>query len=76
MPTYEFVCKKCETGFSVFTSISKKVEIRCPQCQGNDFQEIYGTPTIGGKLSNPSAGVGSSCSASSCSCCSSRSCKS
>jgi len=68
MPTYEFTCKTCQNHFEVFTAISKKGDIRCPQCNGNQFLETYGVPYVGGNLSSPSAGVGSSC-AGSCTTC-------
>ena len=68
MPTYEFTCKACQHHFEVFTSISKKGEIVCPQCEGNDLQEAFGVFFVGGNVSNPSAGTGGSCSGSCSSC--------
>jgi putative FmdB family regulatory protein len=71
MPTYEFTCKSCDNRFSTFTTISRKPEIRCPQCGGGDLAEHYGVPSIGGHLSAPGAGTGGhSCGGGSCSSCS------
>jgi putative FmdB family regulatory protein len=68
MPTYEFTCKSCQNHFQVFTSISKKGDVRCPQCGGRDFRETYGVPYVGGNLSSPGAGAGSGCAGSCASC--------
>jgi len=68
MPTYEFICKSCRHHFEVFTSISKKGEIICPECQNRQLQESYGAVHIGGNLSNPGAGSGS-CTNGNCSTC-------
>ncbi len=75
MPTYEFTCKTCGHHFDVFASISKKGEIACPKCDGKMLQESFGAFFLGGNLSSPSAGTGSSCTSGSCSSCSSTSCK-
>ncbi|MBN2202399.1 zinc ribbon domain-containing protein [bacterium] len=69
MPTYEFSCKQCDHRFSTFTTISRKSEIRCPQCGAGDLKEFYGVPSIGGSLSSPSAGTGGHSCAGSCSSC-------
>jgi putative FmdB family regulatory protein len=61
MPTYEFKCKKCKKKFEIFTSISKKGEITCPECGGEDIQEIFGAFFVGGDVSKKGAGQGSSC---------------
>jgi putative FmdB family regulatory protein len=61
MPTYEFTCKICQHHFDIFTSISNKVNIRCPECEGKELQESYGVFFVGGNLSNASAGQGSQC---------------
>ncbi|HEX9934438.1 MAG TPA: zinc ribbon domain-containing protein [bacterium] len=68
MPTYEFTCRSCRHHFQTFTSISKKGEIRCPQCNGAEFQETFGVPFLGGNLSAPSAGTGGGCAGSCTSC--------
>jgi putative FmdB family regulatory protein len=69
MPTYEFSCRACNRRFSTFTAISKKLDIHCPECSGNDLQEFFGVPYLGGNLSNPGAGAGNSCGGGSCSSC-------
>ena len=71
MPTYEFTCKACQHHFEVFTSISKKGEIVCPQCGGGNLKEAFGAFFVGGNVSNPGAGTGGSCSSGSCSSCAS-----
>jgi len=70
MPTYEFTCSECKHHFEVFTSISKKDKIDCPKCGSKKLQESFGAFYVGGNVSNPNAGRGSSCSGS-CSTCSS-----
>ena len=61
MPTYEFTCKDCENHFDVLTSISKKKEITCPKCGSQKLQEFYGVFFVGGNVTKPGAGTGSSC---------------
>jgi putative FmdB family regulatory protein len=68
MPTYEFTCTDCQHHFEVFTSISKKNSIACPKCEGRKLRESYGAFFVGGNLSNPSAGSGSSCDGSCATC--------
>lgn len=68
MPTYEFTCRECGHHFESFTSISKKSEIACPSCGGRKLQESFGAFFVGGDLSQPAAGTGSSC-AGGCSTC-------
>ena len=68
MPTYEFTCRDCEYHFDVFTSISKKGDIVCPECGGKNLREDYGVFFVGGNVSNPSAGTGGSCDGSCSSC--------
>jgi putative FmdB family regulatory protein len=42
MPAYEYVCKDCNHGFTVFLSIKEfeaKPKIKCPQCQSDNVQK-------------------------------------
>ena len=42
MPAYEYVCKDCTNGFTVFLSIKEfeaKPKIKCPQCQSDNVQK-------------------------------------
>lgn len=71
MPTYEFTCEKCETNFEVFTSISKKGEVVCPECGGDQLKETFGAFFVGGNVTNPGAGTGGSCDGVCASCASS-----
>ena len=68
MPTYEFTCRDCQNHFELFTSISKKNEIVCPECGSKNLQEVYGAFFVGGNVSNPSAGTGGSCDGSCATC--------
>lgn len=34
MPTYDYVCQKCEHAFEHFQSMSSKPLTRCPKCAG------------------------------------------
>jgi len=68
MPTYEFTCRSCRHHFDVFVPISKKKSVTCLACGSRDLQESFGAVYIGGKLSNPHAGAGASCSGSCTTC--------
>jgi putative FmdB family regulatory protein len=68
MPTYEFTCKECQHHFNVFTTVSKKNKIVCPECGGKKFRETFGVFYVGGNLSQPSAGSGENCSGTCTSC--------
>jgi putative FmdB family regulatory protein len=76
MPTYEFVCKGCHNRFSVFTTVSGREQACCPQCHGNDLQQIFKGVRFakGGAYADVAPGSsssgGSGCSSSSCSGCS------
>ena len=41
MPTYEFKCKQCSSGFEVRVPSAEKEKVRCPQCESQNLQEIY-----------------------------------
>jgi putative FmdB family regulatory protein len=68
MPTYEFTCRDCRHHFDIFTSISGKQSVVCPQCGKKDLQESFGAFYVGGSLSSPSAGTGGGCSGGCASC--------
>ncbi len=34
MPTYEYVCSKCNNKFEVFQSMQEKHVKKCPKCKG------------------------------------------
>jgi putative FmdB family regulatory protein len=61
MPTYEFTCKKCKKNFEIFTSISQKTQVTCPECGGKDIQEVFGAFFVGGNVSKKGAGQDSNC---------------
>jgi putative FmdB family regulatory protein len=41
MPTYEFLCEKCQKTFTVIISISEyeKKDYQCPQCKNKDVKQ-------------------------------------
>ncbi|MFP4087949.1 MAG: FmdB family zinc ribbon protein [Desulfobacteraceae bacterium] len=41
MPTYEFICQKCEKPFSLVMSISEyeKKNFRCPECKSKRVKQ-------------------------------------
>lgn len=41
MPTYEYLCKRCNYRFEEFQNISEKPLTRCPQCGGR-VQRLIG----------------------------------
>lgn len=54
MPTYEFVCEKCNNTFTRVMRISEygKKKIRCPKCKSTRVkQQITGFQTITSKKS-------------------------
>jgi putative FmdB family regulatory protein len=54
MPTYEFVCEKCDKPFSVILSVSdfEKRKYRCPKCNGKKVRlQITAFETITSKKS-------------------------
>ena len=34
MPTYDYICKKCEHSFEYFQSMSDSLLKECPECKG------------------------------------------
>lgn len=40
MPTYSYVCKKCEHSFEVQQSITAAELAECPKCQG-EIRKVY-----------------------------------
>lgn len=42
MPTYEYVCQKCEHEFERFQSIKDEPLKRCPECRGKIVRKIGG----------------------------------
>jgi putative FmdB family regulatory protein len=40
MPTYSYVCKKCEHSFEVQQSITAPELTECPKCQG-EIRKVY-----------------------------------
>ncbi|HBG21870.1 MAG TPA: zinc ribbon domain-containing protein [Peptococcaceae bacterium] len=73
MPTYDFECKKCGNRFSLFTTVSGRLEAVCPSCQSGNLQQLFtGVSILRGSSGSDSAGSSASggCSKSSCSGCS------
>jgi putative FmdB family regulatory protein len=44
MPTYEFLCTKCQKEFSVTMTIREREEKKptCPTCGGSDLEALMG----------------------------------
>lgn len=42
MPTYEYVCQKCNHEFEKFQSIKDEPLKRCPECKGKVVRKIGG----------------------------------
>lgn len=43
MPTYEYVCKKCEHEFELFQSITSSPIRKCPHCGKLGVKRLIGT---------------------------------
>ena len=42
MPTYDYICEKCETEFEQFQSITAKPLRKCPDCGKNGLKRLIG----------------------------------
>jgi putative FmdB family regulatory protein len=42
MPTYEYICKKCNNQFEAFQSIKAEPITKCPECGGIVERKIFG----------------------------------
>ena len=42
MPTYDYVCQKCEHQFEQFQSITAKPSKKCPECGKMKLQRLIG----------------------------------
>lgn len=71
MPTYEYECKKCNTRFEKFHSISATPVKKCPECKGpvrlliSGGAGIISKTTISGSAPPPCA-QGMGCSGGAC----------
>jgi putative FmdB family regulatory protein len=43
MPTYDYVCSKCDHAFEQFQSMSAKPLRKCPSCGGQSLRRLIGT---------------------------------
>jgi putative FmdB family regulatory protein len=41
MPTYSYVCKKCEHGFDLWQDFTAEAETVCPNC-GGELRKVFG----------------------------------
>jgi putative FmdB family regulatory protein len=41
MPTYSYVCKKCEHGFDLWQDFTAEAESVCPNC-GGELRKVFG----------------------------------
>lgn len=42
MPTYEYICRKCEHEFDVFQSMTDSPKRKCPKCGKNALERKIG----------------------------------
>ncbi|MCL5935387.1 MAG: zinc ribbon domain-containing protein [Firmicutes bacterium] len=40
MPVYDFRCKKCEHRFTVFTGMSERDKVTCPECKAGEIEQL------------------------------------
>jgi putative FmdB family regulatory protein len=45
MPTYEYVCRKCDQTFSRIERISEHGEkkVKCPACKSTRVEQVFGS---------------------------------
>jgi putative FmdB family regulatory protein len=45
MPTYEYLCKKCQLIFTIVMSMAEhdRSKVKCPHCQGRQVVQQYST---------------------------------
>ncbi len=43
MPTYDYVCDKCEHSFELFQQMSESVKRKCPKCGALKLRRLIGT---------------------------------
>jgi putative FmdB family regulatory protein len=41
MPTYSYVCRKCEHGFDLWQDFKAEAETECPSC-GGELRKVFG----------------------------------
>jgi putative FmdB family regulatory protein len=41
MPTYSYLCKKCEHAFDIEQSITDEALTKCPEC-GGELRKVFG----------------------------------
>jgi putative FmdB family regulatory protein len=41
MPTYSYVCKKCEHSFDLWQEFEAEAETVCPEC-GGELRKVFG----------------------------------
>ena len=41
MPTYSYVCKKCEHSFDLWQDFEAEAETLCPKC-GGELRKVFG----------------------------------
>jgi putative FmdB family regulatory protein len=41
MPTYSYVCKKCEHSFDLWQDFDAETETLCPKC-GGELRKVFG----------------------------------
>lgn len=73
MPTYEFVCRRCDRRFSLFTTVAGRSKVSCPSCQSNDLRQVFKGMVFlksSSRSDGGSSSVGSGCPRTSCSGCS------
>lgn len=49
MPNYDFKCNACSNIFQINVKISEKDNVKCPNCNGANIQQVYSS-SIGVKI--------------------------
>ncbi len=60
MPIYEFRCMKCQDIFELLImNNDEMVEMKCPKCEGDEFEKVMSTASIsvGGVAGSGKPGV-------------------
>jgi len=54
MPTYSYICNKCNENFEIKMSMQEKDNSKssCPKCKSNDIRQNYGCIGISSNSSN------------------------
>lgn len=60
MPTYEYICLKCQEKTEVFASIAQKekgLKVSCPKCGGEKMIQFFGSLNLVGSSKGAGGGA-------------------